>query len=66
MNRADLIASIVASPDKHQVNREEKMNATIDVMCKNLERRHKNNSGIAKPFDERKARGYGTGGKTGD
>ena len=64
----DLVASIVANPAAHAVNREKKMDATIDVMCKNLEVRHSMKLEVALPLNESEVRGYGTGTgrKTGD
>ena len=74
MNRAELILDIVNNPSKHIVNRKEKMNRTIDVMCSNiskkqaqLERFH-SELGNHKDYDGGLARGYGkrTGRQTGD
>lgn len=57
-----LVSSIVNNPEKHIVNREEKMRKTLDVMCKNLEVRHtKVDSGQVQLKDEAELRGYGLG-----
>jgi hypothetical protein len=62
---AALIKLIASNPSAHAVNREEKMDATIDAMCKNLEFRHKVNSGI-NVSSSLGDRGYGKGRKMGD
>lgn len=61
---SDIASAIAANPAAFAVNREEKMSATVDVMCKNLERRHKIKSGIA--LQSVSNRGYGEGRKMGD
>ena len=74
MSRAELILDIVNNTSAHIVNREEKMNRTLDVMCSNiskkqaqLERFHNELSNHS-DYDGSLARGYGkrTGRSTGD
>ena len=74
MNRAELILDIANNTSAHIVNRKEKMNRTLDVMCSNiskkqaqLERFHSELSNH-KDYDGSLARGYGkrTGRSTGD
>jgi hypothetical protein len=62
---AALIKSIASNPSAHAVNREEKMDATIEAMCQNLDFRHKVNSGINVNSGSGD-RGYGQGRKMGD
>ena len=74
MNYASEAADILANIEKYTVNRKEKMDRTIDVMCSNiskkqaqLERFHSELSNH-KDYDGSLARGYGkrTGRQTGD
>lgn len=65
MSHFDLINSIVSNPSKHLVNREEKMEASVDAMVNNINKLRASN--------DKKAIGevdYGynkkTGRKTGD
>ena len=52
-----LALDIINNTEKHIVNREEKMNRTVDVMCANVEKQaERNENGVAR-FDE--SRGYG-------
>ena len=59
-----LVASILANPSAHQVNRAEKMNKTLDVMVDNANKIIAKNEGemIVKSSN----RGYGEGRKMGD
>jgi len=78
MNNAELILDIVNNPSRHIVNREEKMNRTLDVMAANRAKkepqlepqleRFNSEIGNYTERDEAKARGYGTrtGRKQGD
>ena len=74
MTNTELVLDIIHNTSKHIVNREEKMNRTLDVMCSNiskkqaqLERFHNELSNHS-DYDGSLARGYGkrTGRSTGD
>ena len=60
-----LVMSILNNPGKHQVNRAEKMDRTIEVMANNAEKVIAKNEGgmIASNSNNR---GYGQGRKMGD
>jgi len=60
-----LIASIINNPSAHQVNRADKMNATLDVMAGNMAKQaeQKANSDAITSKDNK---GYGEGRKMGD
>jgi len=58
-----LIASILNNPSKHQVNRAEKMNATIDKMVDNLLKTEAQDKGALINSGNR---GYGQGRRMGD
>lgn len=60
-----LVASILANPSAHQVNRAEKMDKTLNVMVDNAEKIIAKNEGgaLASKSDNR---GYGEGRKMGD
>jgi hypothetical protein len=59
-----LVASIVANPSVHQVNREYKMHATMDVMICNHEKKEAHRTGLA--IERGNLRGYGKGKNQGD
>ena len=52
-----LALDIINNTEKHIVNREEKMNRTVDVMCANAEKQAERNENGAARFDG--SRGYG-------
>ena len=58
-----LIASILNNPSKHQVNRAEKMDATIDKMVDNLLKSETQDKGAVINSGNR---GYGQGRNSGD
>jgi len=61
----DLVAAIAANTSAHLVNREDKINRTIDVMCANAEKKiTRRMNSVAGKFDS--SRGYGQGRKMGD
>lgn len=60
-----LIASIINNPSAHQVNRAEKMEATVNVMVDNKMKQESRSKG-ALALDEAGDRGYGKGKNTGD
>ena len=61
-----LVQSIVSNTGKHIVNREEKMNKTLDVMCENLERGHSKRGNRRVLSESEINKGYGEGRKMGD
>lgn len=61
-----LIASILANPSAHQVNREEKMNRTIEVMADNLIKNEMKKENASAVTLSGKHFGYGRGRNTGD
>ena len=61
----DLVAAIAANTSAHLVNREDKINRTIDVMCANAEKQiTRRMNSVPSKFDS--SRGYGQGRKMGD
>ena len=62
-----LVASILANPSAHQVNRTEKMNRSVDAHVANAEaRKIANDASVLTERDESLERGYGTGKRQGD
>jgi hypothetical protein len=61
---ADLVASIAANPAAHAVNREEKMERTIQQMVSNMEKEAAKHERMNAAFTN--TRGYGEGRKMGD
>ena len=70
MSHSSLISSLLANPAAHQVNRKEKMNATLDKMCENISsnRAKLNNASVTNSTLSSEAYGYNkrTGRGTGD
>ena len=58
---AGLVNSIVQHPQSHQVDRKVKMDATVEVMNQNLERRHSNSGKVRVLSETETNKGYGTG-----
>ncbi len=65
MSNLDFVNSILANPGKHQVNRAEKMDKTIEVMANNAQKIIDKNEGASIITDSTN-RGYGQGRKMGD
>ena len=61
-----LVQSIVNNPGEHIVNREEKMDRTLDIMCQNLERSHSKRGNKRVLSEAEINKGYGAGRKMGD
>jgi RNase P/RNase MRP subunit p30 len=67
MTHLDLVASIVADPSKHKVNRAEKMSRSVDVIVSNIENKlEQGANGSIKDRNEAFERGYGAGRKQND
>jgi hypothetical protein len=61
----DLVASIVSNPEAHQVDRKDKMNRTLDVMCSNMNKKLEQSISADRTFSPND-RGYGHGRKMAD
>ena len=62
-----LALDIINNMSKHQVNRTEKMNRSVDVIVSNINQKiEQGANGSIKELNEALERGYGTGRKQGD
>jgi hypothetical protein len=64
VTNAALVASIVSNPSVHFVDKQEKMNLSMDKMIQNKINFSKQQTGLARDVDD--SRGYGKGKNQGD
>lgn len=64
----ELVNSIAANPELHQVDKQQKMSDTIDVICANRDKLHRKALSISgrSSLDESRGYGLGHGRNTGD
>ena len=62
-----LVASILANPSAHQVDRAKKMSDSVDVHVSNIAKKlEQSKNSVLGPRDEALLRGYGTGKRQAD